>query len=302
MGQATEELTGVYRSTRFLSEDKTFVIGGLEDKTTVKGNCEPGGLVPGCKYRFMGRWKDDPKWGKQFEFSAYVQHDPHSRHGVVEYLERFAPYIGEQRAHRLVDLYGADRAISVLKTNPRQVAIDLKGLSLERAEEASEVLRSIEKFQETRVKLLDLFAGRGFPQALYEECIKKFGVKAPERIKHDPWCLVVRKMPGCGFARVDRLYLELGHPVDRMKRQVMAFWHTLHSDMSGSVWFRKEEIVQDVGGMITGNYRPERAIRIGIRSGFLATREIGGETWIAEAEESRSEVDIAERLAVLCVD
>lgn len=301
MSRKPEELIGVFSSARWRNPEGDFLIGSLDDKTCILGPVsEDNPLIPGIKYRFVGFWVEDDRYGRQFKFQTFIAQEPSSRHGVVSYLEKFAPGVGMVTAHRLCDLYGADGAIAALKTNPEQVARDIKSLKLEKAREASKILREIEHFQETRVRLMDLFTGRGFPGALIEACIERWKVLAPELVKRDPFRLLVGKMPGCGFLRVDRLYMDLGHPPDRMKRQVMACWHVLHSDMSGSVWYSREEVTRGMAALVSGQkFKPERAIQIACRAGLIVAVERNGGEWIADADAARAEQYISEKLMEL---
>ncbi len=49
-----EELVGEYKSTRWSSADKTYLVGYLRDETAVVGHTDPSKLLPGVTYRFIG--------------------------------------------------------------------------------------------------------------------------------------------------------------------------------------------------------------------------------------------------------
>lgn len=301
MPRKNEELIGVYQSTRFTSQERDFTIGTLQDKTCILGPIsDDNPLIPGVRYRFHGWWQDDDRFGRQFKFQTFIAQEPSTVHGVVEYLKKYAPNVGSGIAHRLCDLYGPDAAIAVLKQNPEKVARDCKWLSIEKAKAAASALIQAQEFQETRVRLMDLFVGRGFPGKLVDLCIEKWKVLAPTLVKRDPFRLLTSHMPGCGFLRVDRLYLDLGLPPSRMKRQVMACWHVLHSDMSGSVWYSREEVTRGMAALVSGQkFRPERAIEIARRVGLIVVEERGGREWIADAVAAANEQYVSERLMVL---
>lgn len=301
MTRKIEELTGVYQATRWTNPERDFSIGCLTDKTCVLGPVsDENPLIPGVKYRFHGHWQNDDRFGRQFKFQAAVAQEPSTVHGVSEYLKKYAPNVGLGIAHRLCDLYGPDNAIAVLKQNPDKVAADCRWLTPEKAREASRALIAAQQFQETRVRLMDLFAGRGFPGKLVEACVEKWRTLAPTLVKRDPYRLLTSRMPGCGFLRVDRLYLDLGLPPQRMKRQVMACWHFLHSDMTGSVWYSREDVTRGMAALVSGQqFRPDRAIAIACRAGLIVVDERGGKEWIADAAAAGHEEYVSERLAVL---
>jgi hypothetical protein len=294
-----EELTGIYEREGFRNDDNWF-FGFLEDGTKISGVCEPGTYIPGIQYRFLGQWdKQDTGYGPQFKVKASIQSEPHTRAGVVEYLARYAPGIGTILAHRLCDTFSADKAIGVLKTDSKTAAAKVSGLNFGAAELAAVSLQHQEHFQETKIDLLDLFAKRGFPHVLVDLACDKWGVKAAQRIRRDPFVLLVTKMPGCGFLRVDSLYLDLGLPPDRLKRQVMAAWHVIHSDMSGSTWYRWARIVEEIGRRITGELKAEKALKVAVRADWLAVREVGGEVWLADAKRARAEGYCVEKILEL---
>jgi hypothetical protein len=155
------------------------------------------------------------------------------------------------------------------------------------------------QFQETKLQLLDLLAGRGFPHNLPEEAARKFGVLAPVRIRRDPFCLLVAKLPGCGFLRCDALYVELGLPLDRMRRQIMCALHAIRSDSSGTTWHGWDEIAKTIGEQLSGNVRIDRALRAAVRMKWLVTRTIDGKVWLADRKRATNEDEIANRLKVL---
>ena len=273
------------------------MIGYLEDGTCVKGNAEEGELVPGLPYQFFGSWEEHPKHGKQFKFQQFLKREPHSRHGLVAYLERYAPNIGPTLAARLYDAFGGE-AVKVLRTQPEQAAAACDRLTIEKAVEASEALKKLAALEDTKIELTNLFAGRGFPGALVDECVTKWHILAPARIKRDPFTLLVHGMAGCGFARCDRLYLDLGLPADRLKRQVICLWHVIRSDMSGNTWLPAEEVVQQLRQHVSGAaVKPQKAIRGGVMAGWLAKREdADGVLWIADGERAANEKYLAEQL------
>jgi len=293
-----EELTGIYQGQRFFNPETRFIIGFLADKSVILGPIGDRDLIPGVEYRFLGKWEDS-SYGKQFKFETFLQAEPHSRRGVIEYLKRIAPGVGDVTANKLCDLYGPDNCIAELKRSPEKVAIAIPHLRNGKAQEAAAKLIEEEKFQETRIDLLGLIAGRGFPGALIDQAIAKWGIHAAKRIRKDPFCLLVDKMPGCGFLRVDRLYQELGNELDRITRRVVCCWHVVREDRTGSTWVKWETVKAEVEKLITGCPRVEVAIEIAVHAGWLAEEAVEGEVYLAEAEQAKNEKYVAERLAVL---
>lgn len=296
-----QELNGVFKGQRWMAPDSRYMIGYLDSGESVLGNLGDRDLIPGIEYRFLGKWdgKDGEGYGRQFKFETFLQVEPHSRRGVVEYLKRVAPGVGDVTAHRLCDLYGENECLAVLKRNPVRVAADIPHLRGGKAEKAAEALIEQEKFQETRIDLLDLFAGRGFPASLIDECISRWGIHAAIRVKKDPFCLLTHEMPGCGFLRVDGLYQELGNEPDRITRRVICAWHAVREDRTGSVWIAWDVVADGVRKLITNCPRVEVAIDIAVAGGWLARESVNGEVYLAESAQAEHERVISERLQVL---
>lgn len=300
MVQAVEQLTGVLSGVKWRSTEpgSDFCIAALEDGTTVKGNAPPDEIIPGITYRFFGQWdQPHPKYGKSFKFKAFSKSEPHSRLGMVKYLERYAPNVGPRIAGKLFDLYKSD-ACMILRTDPARVSREVNGMTLERAREAAAALQDIAELEDVKIELTNLFAGRGFPGVLIDQVIRRFGPLAPQRIKRDPFTLLVSDFPGAGFARCDRLYMDLGLPPGRMKRQMICLWHILRTDMEGHTWFpisaAEQKLQQHISG-VRANLR--KAVRLGVKSKWLAVRQDTNKLWwIADGEKALNEQTVA-----LCV-
>jgi exodeoxyribonuclease V alpha subunit len=300
----TTTIIGVFERYRWRSHESAeqpYAIGFLEDNTVVQGPCEDGDLVPGVTYEFYGRWHEHPEHGRSFKFTMFATKVPHSRHGIVAYLQKYCHGIGPVTAARLWDSFGGD-SVKVLRTSPELVAA-LPGvhISLERAQVASRELTRLVAMEDTKIGLTNLFAGRGFPAVLVEECVKKWKVQAPARVTFDPYTLLVNEMSGCGFARCDRLYMDLGLPPERLKRQVICLWHALHADSSGHTWITAEKALERLGQMVSGaKLQRKKAIKIGVRSGWLAKhRDAEGVLWLAEGERAKNEAFVAAKLKEL---
>jgi hypothetical protein len=296
---------GVFDRFRWRSAEieEPYIIGILEDKTVVQGPAEGGDLVPGISYEFYGQWKEHETHGRSFKFTLFTVKVPHSRHGVIMYLQKYATGVGQVVAARLWDEFGED-AVKKLRTEPDVVAATpsiSRWFSRERARMAAAELSRISDLEDTKIGLTNLFAGRGFPTVLVEECVDKWKVQAPNRITHDPFTLLVTGLSGCGFARCDKLYTDLGLPQDRLKRQVICLWHVLHADRSGNTWVRADIAVERLGQLVSGaKLQKKKAVKMGLRSGWIAKRRDGeGVLWLAEGERARDEAFVAERLKQL---
>ena len=305
MPKANETHTGTFQRVRWRSPENegNRMIAMLEDGSTVLGTAQDGDLIPGITYQFYGNWSEHPTHGRQFNFRQFVVKEPHGRAGVIAYLERYATGVGPAVAARIWDSFGTE-SVATLRTNPESVvAIPAIGryLSLENARLASFELREHAKLEDTRIELVNLFDGRGFPHALVEDCIGKWKIMAPNRVRRDPFSMLVNGFAGCGFARCDRLYQDLGLPLDRLKRQVVCLWHILHSDTSGSTWLPLNQAWDMLREKVSGTkLNKKKAVIMGCRAKWLARRtDPEGVMWLAEGARARSEAYIAARVVQL---
>lgn len=281
------------------------MIAVLEDKTTVKGEADPQSFVPGVVYRFWGKWgKKSAKYGQAFEFKQYQQQEPHSRHGVVQYLLKYAAGIGSVYASQLWDAFGVE-AVKTLRCNVDAVAAACPQIPRLKLADASASLQQYAATEDIRIELTQLLDGRGFSHKLIDMCIKRWGLHAASRIRHDPFTLLVNKLPTCGFARCDRLWSDLGLPPDRLKRQLMCLWKDLQENSDGNTWrsaaYARDVILHQISGVPGDRVDWRRAIKLGLRSRWLESRcDAAGQYWIAIGQNTRAERELAERLVDIC--
>ena len=270
-----------------------------KDGPVILGTPPDGRFMPGVKYTIRGYWKTKEGRGLQFNFSSAVEKAAATRHGVVEYLRKNAAFIGDATAHAIVDKFGEEGAINKLKSDPDAVAEAVRGLTPARARRAAEELKEVQGSQETTVRMLELLSKKGFGQKAIEHCIKKWGVHAPDVVKRDPFKLMTAGIFGAGFLRCDQLWLGMGLPPDRMRRQVMAAWNHLRTDSSGSTWHNKEHVIRSVRNLVTGRARPDRAVAIAIRAGLFEQCERDGKLWLAERKKANDERHLADLILSL---
>lgn len=297
-----EELSGVFESIRWQNEDGSFFIATLQSGQSIKGNAKPGSFIRGCEYVFAGKWLPaQGRFGPTFQFFTYRAKDPTTPEAVTGYLDKHlagsGAGIGLVGIRKLIAQYGAANVISTIKNQPKDVAAFL-GLTREKADLASETLKKIEKFEDTRIRLTQLFDGRGFPQQTIEACIDTFGVNAYDAVKRDPFTMLVRKFHGCGFLRVNALYESLGLPRARLKRQVICLWYLCNEAGNGSVWYDAEWCNQELSRMVSTDVKFSKAVKMGVRAKWLSTtRDEAGKFWLASREHANCEGELASVVA-----
>jgi exodeoxyribonuclease V alpha subunit len=294
---SVQEIQGEFQSVRWSNPDGSFLIANLADGTSILGPAKPASFIRGVEYRFSGRWEDNDKFGKQFRFILYTEREPVTADSVMAYLRKnlfgFGSGIGEAKGRILIAKYGPESVLSAIKSDPGSIS-GIANISYEQAVKASEILIAIEQFESTRVQLAVLFQGRGFTQPCIDRAIEDFGVCAADRIRRDPYTMLVRKYPSAGFLRCDKLYMDLGLPENKLKRQVICFWYLLNQ-ADGSVWINAREAIGELNRLISSRTNPKKAIRLGVRAKWLVTkRDNDGVLWIAERAEAMNERKVLE--------
>lgn len=296
---ASREHVGTISAIKWSDPDSGAIIAVLSDGHTVKGRSGAESIERGQEYRFLGRWVENERFGPQFQFDTFALRQPVSRAAVVRYLTKICDGIGERSADRLYDRFGSE-TVPTLRENPDGVAGEGL-LKPDVARDAADSLKKESQFEATKLELFDLFAGRGFPaDTLIRQSIEEWGAKAPERIRKNPFSLMVNEMPGCGFKRCDRLYLDLKYQPLRLKRQMLAAWHSLHTDTSGHTWFPLLNALSAVRQSIGAGCCPELAVLLGLRAKWLRIRrDEHNRQWIAERHRGSNEQAIADAIVRL---
>lgn len=267
----------------------------------LKGPAEPDELEPHLSYRFYGRWVEHPRHGRQFHFQTFVRCQPHSRAGVVKYLAA-APNIGQVVAQTLWEKFGSD-AVRVVRESPEVAAAAVRSSGVnsfteERAHEAATHLADDTRLEGCTLDLMDLLSGHGFHKTLPKALITKYGNRAPEIVRANPYVLLRFRGHGCGFSKVDRLYLTLGLPAHKLKRQALCARHAIVECSDGHTWLPIQVAIQGITAKIGGVHPdPPRALRLAKRAGLIASRrDEMNRIWVALDSSAVDEETIARRV------
>lgn len=271
-----EELVGVV--ARILQEWDDVRLIRLEDGTICKVPDPGKELDLGHTYRFHGLWKNHHTYGRQFHATSFAGDAPITKRGVVLYLADVCDNIGNAKALKVWDKFG-DKSVAVVRDEPEKIA-EAGILTLEEAIEASKCLQHEGATQQAKIDLLGLFKGYGLGERAIQAALMRWGARAGEVIRRDPFKLMVEGVPGAGYLRCDRIYQELGLPLNRLKRQMLKAWYDLHSDSSGHTWFSYDRCTRGVSA---------RAIELGIRAKWFVTKVEGKTKWITERTKAVAE-------------
>lgn len=288
------ELIGQYMGDSYVFQaddpEQRTVIGTLADGSVVKGRAQVDQLEYGLTYRFVGRWVEHYKHGSQFHFTSLAKTMPVGERGTVPYLSR-AHGIGTMRARAIWKQYGTD-SLEVLRTDPERVAREISGITSEIAHAASEQFIRDQRLETVTLELAEILDGKGLPRTIPNSLIVRFGAAAAEELRRNPF--ILQEFPGVGFARADKIYLELGGDPSSLERQARCAVYALHKDSDGHTWYPLSFLKRAVTEKITGaGARPVEAIKLAMSMELLVHRRIGEQDYFAERNKALSEDAIA---------
>lgn len=293
--------------------------GVLQQFIAIKGDAEPDELSRDATYRFYGRWSSytNRRTGlteKQFHFQTFVMAASHDREGVISYLEQAGKGngLGRATATKAWNIWGSD-TIKIVRDDPNE----LRKINSRLTEDGlAHIKAKLDRQAATEAATIDitgLLHGRGFPKTTARKAILKWGNCAATIIRRDPYSLMAFR--GCGFRLTDALYLELGLPRDRLRRQALCAWYAVASNTEGHTWYPVELASRAVQAAIGPSANPLRAITLAKRLGQLSPDHYGAlatirtdgadgpitsdgkRLWVSEGKAAASESRLASMVA-----
>ena len=290
-----EELIGefshVQTSKGADNSDERWAVNKLRDNKTVVGCCRKDALQRGQTYRFLGNWRQDDRFGRQFHFNSVRPAEPLSLDGIERYIAKRLKGIGPQKAKQIVGEYGKD-ALDRLRDSAVQIGMKF-GISDEDMIHNQQFLTANKRLERITVELEQLLSGRGFPRKTPQKCIEAWGVNACDAIKENPF--VLRRFPGIGFLKCDALWERLGLPMDSLTRQTYCVLYALESDAVGHTWLPEKTIRDELRKKIAGA-KVQLQDAIGEAKKLDLIRERDG--WYAEATKADAESSYVSDLVV----
>lgn len=218
---------------------------------TATGSLPP--LDLGDVFELEGSWIEHANYGRQFRIISAVPVIPQSPTAMIAYLSSgLFSGIGTKMAQRIVDRFGDD-SLSVLRDEPGQVAVAIKGISLSKAKKISEQVAAKTDVHELSLLLAPLGLGSQRVGAIY----KRFGTEALEIIRSNPYRLV-DEIKGIGFKTADQLAKSLGIGELSLERVSSAILHLLNvAENEGHTYCLKADFLNRLGELLQVNLPKE---------------------------------------------
>ena len=239
-----ETQEGQVFSVVFHAEDSGFSVIVLETEDgAVTAAGELGEVHPGDYLRLHGRWREHPRFGRQFQAQWSEAATPTTLDGLQQYLASGAfSGIGADMAKRLVDHFG-EHTLEALEGGARTLqAVD--GIGPKRAAVLAEAFAD----GRDRHRVLAELRGLGLRPAQTQKLYERWGPAAIERVRQDPYALI-GSLRGIGFETAERIAGQLGIPTDSVVRARGVIRHRLREALGeGHTWLPEAELEQRLGG------------------------------------------------------
>lgn len=163
-------------------------------------------------YKLHGDYVDHPRYGMQFQVSAYQKMMPNDESSLIRYFSSsLFPGIGKQSAKNIVNALGED-AIERIKEDP-EILKQIEGLN---DRKRASILQGIKEHEELDDSIV-FFTQFGISVKNIMKIEAAYGDEAVALIKENPYRLV-EDIDGIGFKSADKLAMELQFELDHPYR------------------------------------------------------------------------------------
>lgn len=248
--------------------------------------------APGEQLIVNGSWTRHPSYGRQFQVETAQRKLPSGAEAIYEYLaSRVIKGIGPATASLIVSAFG-EKTLDVMEREPEKLA-GLKGISMKKALEISEALRS----QLGLRRLMEFLIAHGIKPQYAVRLYRVYGERAYELIRENPYILSSQYVGG-EFADADRLALDLGMDGDSAQRIAAAILFELqHNTGNGHVFIPREKLIAATAQLIDIDAAPiEDGLDVLLDSGEIICSSIAGCEGCYLAYLYEAETYTAERL------
>ncbi len=224
--QTKDRLQGVLSRVRFQSDDGTFSVAEVEVPERVVPVTVVGNLLSsrvGESVEIFGSWREDPRYGKQFQVDHIEAVLPSTSSGIERYLASdLMPGIGPTLARRLVGHFG-EKTLDIIEHHPRRIQ-EVNGIGEKRAEQ---ILEAWEEGRRVH-RIMVFLRSHGVSAAMAVKIHRRYGAEAVDVMRRDPYRLV-EEIRGVGFRTADGIARHMGIEADSPERLRAGLVHVLHS-------------------------------------------------------------------------
>lgn len=210
-----EEITGIVERITFQSEDSGFTVARLQeayrkDQTTIVGVM--AGLQAGESIRCKGYWKENKRFGKQFEVKEYQLHTPATVNAIERYLASgLIKGLGRVFAKRIVQKFGK-QTLEILDKEPARL-LEIPGMGKNKLQQVRESWANQQQIREVMLFLQKYGVSPTYAQKIY----KTYGDQSIRKVQSNPYRLA-NDIFGIGFKKADVVAQNMGLELEAPQR------------------------------------------------------------------------------------
>ncbi|MDR7073611.1 SF1B family DNA helicase RecD2 [Fictibacillus barbaricus] len=211
-------IKGTLISTVYHQAESLYTVARIRVRETNENYDEKEVMITGIlpplredeQYVLYGKFKDHPKYGKQYEVHFFKIEMPQSKEAMIQYLSSdLFKGIGKKTAEHIVDVLG-DNAITKLIESPDYIS-EIPKLTEDQAKNLYEALLENRGLDQVMMTVQPYGIG---PQ-LAMKIFQTYQDEAVTVIKNEPYRLI-EDVPGIGFHRADEIAkgngMQVNHP------------------------------------------------------------------------------------------
>lgn len=243
-----QELSGRIERVSFTNPENGFTVArvrlpGSRHLVTVVGVMLDA--MPGQEFKFTGSWREDPRYGQQFQVETAVQAMPVEEEGIRLFLgSGIIKGVGPELASRIVTHFKAE-TLDILDREPQRL-LEVEGVG---EKKLAKVMEGWNAQREVRQSML-FFQSHGVSAAHALRIFKAYGPAAVSVVQHNPYrlCMEVR---GFGFITADAIAQKLGFAKDSDLRVEAGIVYVLGEETGqGHCFSPKQALIERASRML----------------------------------------------------
>ncbi|MFO7888110.1 MAG: ATP-dependent RecD-like DNA helicase [Eubacteriales bacterium] len=189
-----------------------------------------------------GKWKNHPRYGKQFEVKKYKIIMPDSIEGIKKYLASgLIKGVGDATAAKIVEEFGED-TFNILQYNPEEI-MKIDGIGEKKAEKIVDSFKEQLEIKEIMLYLQKYNISPSYGIKIYKE----YGSETIEKVKENPYRLT-SDVYGIGFKLADKIAENMG--IDKKSEYRISAgvrYSLIESASDGHTYLPKDIVVKRAG-------------------------------------------------------
>jgi len=288
------EIEGSVHSIVFHNEENGYTIMQVETAetgtVTVLGSLPA--VVEGEKIRARGGWKDDRRFGRQFQAQHILAVAPNSTDGIRRFLASgLIDGIGKAYAKRIVEKFGTE-TFRVIEEESKKLE-EVSGIGKARRLRIKDSWKRQKSVRDIMIFLHE----HGLSTARALRLFKTYGEEATNVLRADPYRLA-REIPGVGFKTADQIARQMGQSDDSPQRNNAGLLYVLEqAARQGHCALPRQKLIEEAINILgTSAEAVEQALNELVLGARVIIEDGEGQSLVFTTELHTAESEVAARL------